>query len=83
MANDPMDMVIGVDDASKRDSATAGKHVSAGVKAAKDGDRTAAILEFKRAAMATLTTPRRSSAWRSTWTWWRRGRGAGGARACG
>jgi DNA-directed RNA polymerase subunit alpha len=52
MANDPMDMVIGVDDAAKRDSATAGKHVNAGVKAARDGDRTAAILEFKRAAMA-------------------------------
>lgn len=50
MANDPLDTVIGISE--RRDTKTAGAHLTNGVKASQAGDRVTAIAEFRKALAA-------------------------------
>lgn len=52
MAHDPLDTVIGVSDAAKRDPLAASKHLAAAKAADQAGDRGTQIAELRRAANA-------------------------------
>jgi DNA-directed RNA polymerase subunit alpha len=57
MSNDPLDIVIGVDQSSKRDTQAYARHVSDARKAESSGDRVTAIAEFRKAIHADPTNP--------------------------
>lgn len=52
MAHDPLDTVIGVSDAAKRDTAASGKHAAAAAKLEAAGDRHGAMAEYRKAVAA-------------------------------
>jgi len=58
MAQDPMDMVIGLDESTSRDTGAAEKHLDAGTAAERGGDRVAAAAEYRKAVSADPTNPR-------------------------
>ncbi len=57
MSNDPLDIVIGVDQSSKRDTQAYARHVADARKAETGGDRATAIAEFRKAVHADPTNP--------------------------
>lgn len=56
MSNDPMDIVIGRDEASAADAEAARKHVEAGKGLQREGNRTGAIDEFRRAVASNASS---------------------------
>lgn len=57
MSNDPLDIVIGVDQSSKRDTQAYAKFVADARKHEVQGDRAGAIVEFRKAVHADPTNP--------------------------
>lgn len=57
MSNDPLDIVIGVDQSAKRDTQAYAKHVADARKAESAGDRSTAIIEFRKAVHADPNNP--------------------------
>lgn len=52
MAHDPLDTVIGVTDATKRDPATSAKYVVTATKFEQNGERQAAVTDYRKALSA-------------------------------
>lgn len=57
MNNDPMDIVIGVDESVRRDTQALARHMTEGKRLEQSGDRAAAIAEYRKAVAADPISP--------------------------